>query len=456
MPTDPAVVELLEFLRFPSVSTDPAHNEDTRACADWVAKKLRAIGLETTVHPTPGHPIVLAKTTPHRVDRPTVLIYGHYDVQPADPLELWQSPPFEPRVENGVVFARGATDNKGQILAHIRGVQAAQEATSGAGSNGALPVNVIFLVEGEEEIGSQNLEPFLRAHRDELQCDVVAISDTGMVGTGRPTFTYGLRGVAAVEVRVTGPAMDLHSGIFGGAVANPATALARLLATLHTSEGKVAVEGFYDDVRPVADWERAAWKNLPMNDEALLALTGAPETFGEAGYTTVERFSARPTAEINGLGSGYQGEGSKTIIPARAMAKLTFRLVPDQDPAKILAAVEAHLRKHCPPGVKLELVFGHAGSPYACDPHSAHCEAAQRALRQTFPGAEPALIREGGSIPIVTTFREVLGVETLLLGLALPDCRAHSPNENFPLANFFAGIRLNQALLRELGTTKKA
>jgi acetylornithine deacetylase/succinyl-diaminopimelate desuccinylase-like protein len=456
MPTDPAVVELLEFLRFPSVSTDPARTEDTRACADWVAKKLRDIGLETTVHPTPGHPVVLGKTTPHRAGRPTVLIYGHYDVQPADPLELWQSPPFEPRVENGVVFARGATDNKGQILAHIRGVQAAQEGTSVAGLNGALPVNVIFLVEGEEEIGSPNLEPFLRAHRDELQCDVVAISDTGMVGTGRPTFTYGLRGVAAVEVRVTGPTMDLHSGIFGGAVANPATALTRLLATLHTSEGKVAIEGFYDDVRPVEDWERAAWKNLPMSDDALLALTGAPATFGEAGYTTVERFSARPTAEINGLGSGYQGEGSKTIIPAKAMAKLTFRLVPDQDPAKILAAVEAHLRKHCPPGVKLELVSGHAGAPYACDPHSAHGEAAQRALRQTFPGAEPALIREGGSIPIVTTFREVLGVETLLLGLALPDCRAHSPNENFPLANFFAGIRLNQALLRELGTTKKA
>lgn len=455
MTNDPAVADLLEFLRFPSVSTDPTRAGDTRACAEWVANKLRAIGLETAVHPTPGHPVVLGRTTPHRADRPTVLIYGHYDVQPADPLELWQSPPFEPRVENGVVYARGSTDNKGQILAHIRGVQAALEGTSVAGlTNHMLPVNVIFLVEGEEEIGSPNLEAFLRAHRDELKCDVIAISDTGMVGTGRPTFTYGLRGVAAMEVRVTGPTMDLHSGIFGGAVANPATALARLLATLHDANGHVAIEGFYDDVRPVADWEREAWKKLPMTDDALLTLTGAPATFGESGYTTVERASARPTAEINGFGSGYQGEGSKTIIPSKAMAKLTFRLVPDQDPAKILELAEAHLRKHCPPGVKLEISAGHAGAPYACDPHSAHGEAAQRALRQTFPGAEPALIREGGSIPIVTTFREVLGVETLLLGLALPDARAHSPNENFPLANFFAGIRLNQALLRELGATK--
>ncbi len=455
MTNDPAVADLLEFLRFPSVSTDPTLAGDTRACAEWVANKLRAIGLETAVHPTPGHPVVLGRTMPHRADRPTVLIYGHYDVQPADPLELWQSPPFEPRIENGVVYARGATDNKGQILAHIRGVQAALEGTSVAGlTTDALPVNVIFLVEGEEEIGSPNLEAFLRAHRDELKCDIIAISDTGMVGTGRPTFTYGLRGVAAMEVRMTGPAMDLHSGIFGGAVANPATALARLLATLHTADGKIAIEGFYDTVRPVADWEREAWKTLPMTDDALLELTGSPATFGEAGYTTVERASARPTAEINGFGSGYQGEGSKTIIPSKAMAKLTFRLVPDQEPAKILELAEAHLRKHCPPGVKLEIVAGHAGAAYACDPHSAHGEAAQRALRQTFPGAEPALIREGGSIPIVTTFRDVLGVETLLLGLALPDARAHSPNENFPLANFFAGIRLNQALLRELGTAK--
>ena len=456
MSNDPAVADLLEFLRFPSVSTDPARAADTRACAGWVAEKLRAIGLEATVHDTPGHPVVLGRSAPHREDRPTVLIYGHYDVQPADPLELWDSPPFEPRTENGVIFARGATDNKGQILAHIRGVQAALEGTTAAGLNSALPVNVIFLVEGEEEIGSPNLEAFLVAHRDELQCDVVAISDTGMVGTGRPTFTYGLRGVAAMEVRVTGPAMDLHSGIFGGAVANPATALARLLATLHTSEGRVAIAGFYDAVRPLEDWEREAWQKLPMSDQALLELTGVPGTFGEDGYTSVERFSARPTAEINGLASGYQGEGSKTIIPAKAMAKLTFRLVPDQEPAQILDLAEAHLRKHCPPGVNLEILRGHSGAPYACDPHSTHGEAAQRALQQTFPGAEPALIREGGSIPIVNTFRKVLGVETLLLGLALPDCRAHSPNENFPLANFFAGIRLNQALLRELGTAAKA
>ncbi|MBV9658170.1 MAG: dipeptidase [Verrucomicrobia bacterium] len=453
--TDPAVADLLAFLKFPSVSTDPARAGDVRDCAGWVANKLRAIGLLAEVHDTAGHPVVLGRSTPHRADLPTVLIYGHYDVQPADPLDLWHTPPFEPRIENGVVFARGATDNKGQILAHIRGVEAALLGTSANGFP-ELPVNVIFLIEGEEEIGSPNLEPFLREHREELQCDVIAISDTTMVGTAIPTFTYCLRGLTALEVHVTGPAMDLHSGIFGGAVANPATALARLLASLHDADGHVAVAGFYDAVQPLADWEREAWKALPLNDEhALLALTGASATFGEAGFTSIERFSARPTAEINGFASGYQGEGSKTIIPAKASAKLTFRLVPDQDPAKIQALVTEHLFTHCPPGVKLDVVPGHSGRPYACDPHSAFGQAAQRALRHTFPGKEPALIREGGSIPIVTTFREVLGVETLLLGLALPDCRAHSPNENFPLANYFAGIRLNQVLLREIGATKR-
>ena len=437
-----AVEDLVQFLRFPSVSTDPTKAAAVGECADWLVTKLTGMGLKAGKHPTPGHPVVVARNE-HRDGRPTVMIYGHYDVQPADPLDLWKTPPFEPHIDGDVIYARGSTDNKGQILAHIIGVQEALAA------DGDLPVNLIFVIEGEEEIGSPNLGAFLREHRDELACDFVAVSDTGMVGRGQPTFSYGLRGIAAMELTITGPAVDLHSGVYGGAVANPATALARLLATLHDDRGRVAVEGFYDDVRPLQDWERKAWADLPINDQTLLELTGSPELFGDQEFSAIERCFARPTAEINGFGSGYQGAGSKTIIPSKAMAKLTFRLVPDQAPERIIELVEAHLEKHCPPGVKLAIDSGHTGNPYLTDPHSAAGKAAQRALRETF-GAEPVLIREGGSIPIVQTFKDVLGVDTILLGLALPDCRVHSPNENFRLENFHAGARLNRNLLREL------
>jgi len=443
-PTDPQLRALIEFLRFPSVSTDPTRRAQTAACADWVAARFRALGLTTEVHPTPGHPVVTARNT-HRPGRRTVLIYGHYDVQPADPLELWKHDPFEPQIENGVITARGATDNKGQILAHILGVE---QALAGGGE---LPVNLIFLVEGEEEIGSPSLPGFLATHRSALACDVVAISDTGMIGRGIPTFTYGLRGISCMEVRLHGPDKDLHSGIFGGAVANPITQLARLLATLHHADGRIAIEGYCDDVRPLEAWEREAWSRLPLKDGDLLTLSGAPELFGEPGYTAIERTWARPTAELNGITGGYQGEGSKTVLPATASAKLSFRLVPGQDPKRAEALITAHLRRHAPPGVRLEIETGHSGAPYCVDPHAGFGRAAQNALRATFGGAEPALIREGGSIPIVTDgFQSILGVDTLLLGLALPDCRCHSPNENFLLENFAAGIRLNGHLLREL------
>ena len=440
---DHATADLIQFLKFASVSTDPAFKTQVDECADWLVVKLRGLGLTVEKHATPGHPVVVAKNA-HQPGRPTVMIYGHYDVQPADPLDLWQTPPFEPRIENGVVYARGSTDNKGQILAHIIGVQQAIH------EDGGLPVNVVFLIEGEEEIGSPNLGAFLEAHKDELKCDIAAISDSGMVGKGRGTLSYGLRGLAAMELRVTGPSADLHSGIFGGAVANPATALARLLATFHTPDGKVAIAGFYDDVRPLADWEREAWSKLPIQDAELLQLTGSPALFGEDGYRPIERTYARPTAEVNGIGGGYQGAGTKTIIPSKAFAKLTFRLVPDQAPEKIVELVQAHVKKHTPPGVTVEVEIGHSGNPYLVEMHSPAGQAAQRALQATFPGTEPALIREGGSIPIVQTFKDVLGVETILLGLALPDCKVHSPNENFPLENFHAGARLNRYLLKEL------
>ena len=435
--------DYFSFLRFPSVSTDNQFTSNVRECAQWVSQKLAAIGLESKVVPTAGHPIVWARNK-HQAGRCTVLIYGHYDVQPPDPLDLWDSPPFEPVLKDGYVFARGATDNKGQILSHILGIQETIE------QNRELPVNLHLVIEGEEEIGSANLGGFLKENREALKSDVAVVSDTGMIERGVPTLSYGLRGVTALELKVTGPKMDLHSGIFGGAVANPITALGQLLATLHDRKGRVDIAGFYDRVKPLEDWEREAWRKLPIDgDREVLKETGAPELFGEAGYNSFERLWARPTAEINGIGGGYQGKGTKTVIASHAMAKLTFRLVPNQEGDEILKLARAHLRKNLPKGVTLDITDGHSGPWYLTDPHSPDGEAAQRALRKAF-NADVALIREGGSIPIVSQFRGILGIETLLMGLALADCRAHSPNENFPLENLEGGIRLNKAVLQEL------
>jgi acetylornithine deacetylase/succinyl-diaminopimelate desuccinylase-like protein len=431
------------LLRFPSISTDDRYSEKLVDCARWLVQKLGALGLDAELASTAGHPIVWARTKNQSAPR-TVLIYGHYDVQPPDPLELWESPPFEPALKDGYVFARGATDNKGQILAHILGVQEMLE------KHDRLPVNLHFIIEGEEEIGSANLGNFLHKNRDALRCDVVVVSDTGMIAPGTPTMSYGLRGVAALELKVSGAKMDLHSGIYGGAVANPAAALAQLLATLHDRDGRVAINGFYDDVAPLQSWERDAWAKLPIDpDKEVLKETGAPALFGEAGFSTLERIWARPTAEINGIGGGYQGQGTKTVIPREAMAKLTFRLVPNQKADQIVALAKKHFEKNLPAGVRLEMSAGHNGPWYLTDPKSEFGKAAQRALRKAFD-RQVALIREGGSIPIVSDFRNILGVETLLCGLALPGCRAHSPNENFPLENLEGGIRLNQAILQEI------
>lgn len=433
---------LFEFLRFRSISTDPGHAPQMRACAGWLRRLLQEGGFAAEVLETGGHPAVLAQG-PHIPGRRTVLIYGHYDVQPEDPLELWTSPPFEPVIRNGRIFARGSADNKGQILAHVLGaIRTLRE-------EGVLPVNLIFLIEGEEESGSTHLAEFIRERRDELRCDIIAVSDTGMVAPGWPTLTQSLRGIAAMEVIMRGPSMDLHSGTFGGAVANPATALVRLLALLHDDAGRVAVPGFYDDVTPSTPAEREALAALPSDDAEFLRETGAPLLTGESGFTTLERIGIRPTAEINGLTSGYQGEGTKTVLPAQASAKLTFRLVPGQKPARVLDLAEIHFRNHQPAGVEMEIIRGHGGMPYIMDTRSPWCAAALRALEQTF-GRTPALMRGGGSIPIVQTFQELLGSDTLLLGLADPDCRAHAPDENFPIENFEAGIRLHQALLGEL------
>ncbi len=437
--------ELTSFLRFPSISTQPEHAPDLVACAEWLREKLTTIGLTATVHPTPGSPVVIA-STPRDPAKRTVLIYGHYDVQPPDPLDGWNTPPFEPRIEEGRIYARGAADNKGQILAHILGVaQTLRE-------RGSLPVNLIFLIEGEEEIGSPNLADFLRAHKEDLSCDLVAISDTAMAPGNKPALTYALRGIAAMELIVRGPARDLHSGLFGGAVANPATVVARLLASLHDDEGRVRIPGFYDAVRPLQPWERVAAADMEKasgGDEAIKELAGVTELYGEKDFTTIERIGARPTAEVNGIGGGYQGAGTKTVLPKEAFAKLTFRLVADQDPALILAAAEEYLRNQTPPGVLLEIITGHSGAAYQSDPNSPDGLAARKALAGAF-GAEPLLLRDGGSIPILATLKEILGVDSYLLGLANPDSRIHSPNENMLIENFLGGIRMNQILLEEL------
>jgi acetylornithine deacetylase/succinyl-diaminopimelate desuccinylase-like protein len=434
--------DLFEFLRFPSVSADSQFKSSVDACADWLTGRLQRAGLQAHKYATAGHPVVVARNE-ERPDRRMVLIYGHYDVQPPDPIALWETPPFEPVIKGDKIYARGSTDNKGQILAHILGVESALK------ERGDLPVNLIFLVEGEEEIGSPNLAAFLQEHGSSWHAEVVAISDTGMVAPGIPTFTYGLRGILCMEIRLRGPSADLHSGIFGGSVANPATVLSRIVAELHDDAGRIAIPGFYDRVLPLEPWERDLWAKLPYTERAWLATTGSPRISGEAGYTFLEQVWARPTAEVNGFGSGYQGEGSKTIVPSRAAAKLSFRLVPDQDPSELRPGIVDFLQHQCPDSVEMEIIQQHSGKPYLVKTDSAFGKAAQKALADTF-GNPVAFIREGGSVPITQSFKDILGIDTLLLGLALPDCKVHSPNENFAIDNFQAGIRLNRQLLEQI------
>src|SRR6202011_3513927 len=350
-------------LRFPSISADSQFKSSVDACADWLTSRLQRAGLQSQKYETAGHPVVVARNE-QRPGRRTVLIYGHYDVQPPDPLDLWETPPFEPVVKGNKIFARGSTDNKGQILAHILGVESA------LWEQGDLPVNVVLMIEGEEEIGSPNLEAFLKEHQSALRADVVAISDTGMVAPGIPTFTYGLRGILCMEIQLRGPSADLHSGIFGGSVANPATVLSRLVAKLHDGHERIAIPGFYDRVLPLEQWERDLWAKLPYTEKSWLATTGSPRISGEEGYTFLEQVWARPTAEVNGFGSGYQGEGPKTIVPSKATAKLSFRLVPDQDPTELRGIITKFLTQNCPPTVAVDVIFQHQGKPYLVEPGS--------------------------------------------------------------------------------------
>lgn len=436
--------ELGQYIRFPSISAQKAHRGDMKRCADWLTRHCRNIGLQARTHATTGHPVVVARTPRSGSGRrPHFVVYGHYDVQPADPLELWTSPPFEPRIAGRLMYGRGTSDNKGQHLAHLNAVEAFIRTGT------PLPCDLTFVIEGEEEVGSTSLDAFLHRHRDELRCDAVVISDTGIPDLKHPALTYGLRGIAALEVRLHGPSRDLHSGIYGGSVDNPAMALCQLLARLRDHRGRITIPGFYRDVLPLSAFERRQLARVPHRDSSYRRFLGVKRLFGEAGFTAVEQRTCRPTLEINGLTSGYQGEGSKTIIPAWASAKLTLRLVPNQHPDRMVRLVARHLRALCPPTVRLEIQAGHGAEPYLVAPTSPLAGAALRALRGAF-GCEPILMREGGSIPIVTGFKNVLGADSLLLGLALPDANAHSPNESFSLDAFARGMTMSALLWREL------
>ncbi len=439
------VRELADYVRFPSVSAQPAHGEDMIRCATWLVKHCKQIGLEARLCPTDGHPVVLARTRRKPGSaRPHFMVYGHYDVQPPEPFDLWETPPFEPTMRGRSLFGRGASDNKGQHLAHLKAVEAYLKTKT------PLPCDLTFVIEGEEEVGSKSLDGFLRRHRAILRdCDAVVVSDTGMPSPKHPALTYALRGIAAFEITLRGPDRDLHSGIFGGSVENPAIALSRLLAKVHDEKGRVTIPGFYDNVVPLTPYERKQMARLPFKREAYRKFLGVPELFGESGFTPDEQRTSRPTFEINGLTSGYQGEGSKTIVPAWARAKITTRLVPNQSPTKVSKAVRAFLKKHCPPTVTLEIKSKHGAEAYMVSPKSDQAQAALVALRRAF-GREPILLREGGSIPIVNQFKKILGLDTLLLGLALPDDNAHSPNEKFDLDVFAKGQRMSALLWPEL------
>ncbi len=444
-----SIEQLVQYVRFPSVSAQPQHQKDMVECAGWVVEHCQAIGLDAKLCSTKGHPIVLAKTPPAKSPgskRPRFLVYGHYDVQPPEPFDLWKSPPFEPRIVGRSMFGRGASDNKGQNLAHLKAIEAYLKTGT------ELPCDIVFVIEGEEEVGSTSLGAFLKANRTELACDAVVISDTGMPTPKHPALTYSLRGIAAFEVTLRGPSRDLHSGLFGGSVDNPAMALCQLIAKLRDKNGRITIPGFYDGVQPLSKLERDEFKRLPFNDRSYAKFLGVPQLFGEKGHTPLEQRSARPTLEINGLTSGYQGEGSKTIVPAWARVKITTRLVPNQDPARIMKLVTRHLKSLCPPTVRIEVEAGHGAEPYLVAPTSPQAKAALRALQTAF-GCKPVLLREGGSIPIVNDFKKILGAESLLLGLALPDDNAHSPNEKFDLDCFAKGQIMSALLWQELSRT---
>ena len=441
--------ELKEFLSYPSISNDAAHKKDVEKCARYLKQHLEKIGMENAeVYPTAGHPVVYADWLHAGKDKPTALIYGHYDVQPVDPVELWTSPPFEAEVRGENIYARGAADDKGQVMVHLKALEAHLK------SNKSLPVNLKIIIEGEEEIGSMHLDDFIIKHKDLLKADVVIISDTAMYDKGYPAIGYALRGLCYMQVELTGPNRDLHSGQFGGAVENPINALAKMITKLKDDKGRILIDGFYDDVLPVSEEERAEFKKLPFDDNKYMNSLGVAELFGEEGYSTLERLWTRPTLDCNGIWGGFTGEGAKTVLPSKAYAKISMRLVPNQEPGKIEGLFIAYIKKIAPKSVKVTIKGLHHGKPAITPIDSKWVKAAYEAMKQAF-GKEPVFIREGGSIPIVVTFQDILKAPSVLLGFGLPDENAHSPDENMNLDNFYNGIKTSSIFYNELANLKK-
>jgi acetylornithine deacetylase/succinyl-diaminopimelate desuccinylase-like protein len=435
--------ELFELLAIPSVSARSEHDADTRRAAEWIAGSLKSAGLGATVHETSGHPVVVGEYRDAPAGAPTVLVYGHYDVQPAEPLDLWTSPPFVPTVRDGRIYARGSVDDKGQLFLHIKALEAHLAV------RGRLPVNVIVLAEGEEEVGSEHLAPVIESHKELLRCDGVVISDSAMFAPGLPSVLSSLRGLAYFQIDVQGPAQDLHSGSYGGAVVNPAMALARILATMHDVDGRVTIPGFYDAVRDWPAHVREQMRALPFDEETFRAETGAVALDGERGYTVLERLWTRPTCEVNGLLSGYTGEGAKTVLPAKAMVKVSCRLVPDQEPTEIERLMREHVLRVAPAGVQVTVTPLHGGRPWRAELGGPLFDAARRALAAAF-GREPVITGVGGSIPVVGDFERILGAPVLLVGFGLPGENAHAPDEWLAVENFQLGMRAIASLWDEL------
>ncbi|MBN1211678.1 MAG: dipeptidase [candidate division Zixibacteria bacterium] len=439
--------DLFTLLSFPTVSAKSEHKKDIAACAEWLKKHLAETGFKSKIYATKGNPIVFAEYFVGK-NLPTVLYYGHYDVQPPEPLNLWKTPPFKPQVRAGYIHARGACDDKGQFFAQLKGLEAVIKTT------GSLPVNVKFLIEGEEESHSTNLPPFIRKNKKLLKADIVVISDTAQFDKQHPAVTFGLRGIASVEVFVYGPAMDLHSGGFGGAVGNPVNILCGMVGQLHDKSGKIAIPGFYKDCKPISPWVKKQFKKLPYNEAKYKKAIGIPALHGEKNYTTYEKVTGRPTCDVNGITGGYQGEGAKTIIPSMASCKITMRLVPDMKPDDICDKIEKYLKQIAPKSVRVK-VNKHGGAKAVEVPvDGPWLEAAGRAIKIGF-GKEPVFIKEGGSIPIVIEFKETLGIDSLLVGFGQNDDNIHSPNERFRVVDFERGCKTAAALPFELAKVRK-
>jgi len=440
--------ELFDLLRIPSISAVSSNKGDVRQAAEFIREQFDQMGLNgVQLFETPGNPVVYGEYMDAGRDKPTVLVYGHYDVQPPDPLELWETEPFEPTVRNGDVYARGASDDKGQAYTHVKAIE------SWLKTEGRLPVNVKVIIEGEEEIGSPNLVPFLQEHKEMLACDMVLISDTSMFDKDVPSITYGLRGLAYMQVYVQGPNRDLHSGTYGGAVQNPLNALCEIIAGLKDKDGVVQIPGFYDDVITLSDEERAESARLPFDEQAFKDSLAIGQVFGEKGFTTLERKSSRPTLDVNGIWGGYQGEGAKTVLPAKAGAKISMRLVPDQDPKKIAALFTRYVHQIAPAGVTVVVEEHHGGHAAMTDLNFYGLEAASQAFEDVY-GRKPLFTREGGSIPIVADFKKVLGADSILMGFGLNSDAIHSPNEKFSLEDFHRGIKTSARFFEVLSEVK--